>query len=440
MRVKDLRRPLMLIVVILAVFMTAACTDSKDSTSSNSTDEGGGTLTIANVQPFSGTNAAYGPEQQAGCVSAVNLINDAGGVLGNTFECIPVDTRSNPTDAVPAVQQMLATKGDTLAGVVGPSSDEASATIPLLDEATIPYWPNTGDTRYNQQESDYFWRLAVSDDLVGVALAMWADQSGYQKVAIVAGNDPGSQTVMPALKAALAALDIELVAEENVALGQTSYRTEANEVAQAGPEAVIVPTTDPQTVGTFLGELFELGDPVPIIGQVPPLQPRFSKAVKAAIGGDQAYEELFVSVHPGAPEQAGAYDAYSESVLASGDEIDNPSQWAEDPYSMGPYDAVITMALAMLSADSIDPTVFNDGILAVTEAGSGKTLVETFAEGKEALDAGEEIQYVGALGEIVFDAYHNSGGQFIMTKAAGTTEEEVGRISGDQVAEVSNAL
>ncbi|MGH2788742.1 MAG: ABC transporter substrate-binding protein [Actinomycetota bacterium] len=436
---RERRRSRLPLLLVVAIFIAASCSDSEEGSVGNGSDEGGRTLVIANVQPFSGTNAAYGPEQHAGCISAVNIINEAGGVLGNDLSCLEVDTRSNPTDAVPAVQQMLATE-ENLVGVVGPSSDEAAATIPLLNEAGIPYWPDTGDPRYNQQESDTYWRLAISDDLIGLALALWADESGYESVAIFAGNDEGSQPVLPSLRSALGVLGIDLVADESVALGQSSYRSEANTVAQASPDAIIIPTTDPQTVSTFLGELFELYEPIPIIGQVPPLQPRFSKAIKGAIGGDAAYDELYDSVHQYSPPDQPARAAYQETLMASGDEIDDPGQWAEDPYSMAVYDAVMIMSFAMLSADSTDPEEFNSHILGVTEAGSGKTAVQTWEEGKAAFEAGEEIQYVGALGEIAFSEYHNVGGQFIVTRAAGDQEEELGLITGDQITEIQNQI
>ncbi len=45
----------------------------------------------------------------AGCIPAANLINQAGGVLGHQVQCIAVDTRGDPADAVPAAQKLIAT-------------------------------------------------------------------------------------------------------------------------------------------------------------------------------------------------------------------------------------------------------------------------------------------------------------------------------------------
>lgn len=435
-----------LALVLVTAFVAAACDSGSDGSSggdsgaSGASGTTGETLTIAVLQPFSGPDAAYGPEVMAGCVPAKNIINENGGVLGNDLECIAVDTQSNPSEAVPAVQQAVTTE-ENLIAFVGTDSAVAPATVPVLSDTGVVYWPNTGNPRYNQYEDDMYWRLAVSDDQIGIALALFAaEQQGHERVAIVGANDSNSQEVTPSLSAALQELGAEIVAEETIALGQTSYRASANSVAEADPDVIITPTTDPPTISTFLGEFVELHDPVPVIGQVPPLQPRFSRALKGAIGGDAQYEELYSSVGQKALTEGPAWEAFNEALLASEDEVENPSQWSEDPFSMGGYDPVIIMALAMISAESTDPQDFNSHILTVTEPGDGKTTVHTFPEGKEALETGESIQYVGALGEITFNEWHNFAGSFIATRESGDSVQEIAEVSPQRLAEVQAQL
>ena len=68
----------------------------------------GSTLTVADVAPFTGPDAALGPTYLVSCDAATNAINKAGGVLGHMLGCKTVDTRGDPADAVPAVRQMYA--------------------------------------------------------------------------------------------------------------------------------------------------------------------------------------------------------------------------------------------------------------------------------------------------------------------------------------------
>jgi branched-chain amino acid transport system substrate-binding protein len=66
------------------------------------------------------------------------------------------------------------------------------------------------------------------------------------------------------------------------------------------------------------------------------------------------------------------------------------------------------IALAMQASHSSDPAVADSWIPKVTQPGSGKTVVYSYAEGVSALKAGKQIQYLGAAGAIKFDHWHNS--------------------------------
>ena len=72
------------------------------------------------------------------------------------------------------------------------------------------------------------------------------------------------------------------------------------------------------------------------------------------------------------------------------------------------YDGVIAFALAMDVAKSTDPSKYVDQIANVTAPKAGAVVVNTYAEGVDALKAGKTIQYVGASGEMVFDQYNTA--------------------------------
>src|ERR1700730_11179832 len=101
----------------LALLSVAACSSSAGGGSSPAS-----TLTVGEFNPFTGPDAAFGPEMVGGCIPAIRLINAGGGVLGHHMSCVQEDTRGDPADAVPAAQKMMATES-SLVGVLGPSSD-----------------------------------------------------------------------------------------------------------------------------------------------------------------------------------------------------------------------------------------------------------------------------------------------------------------------------
>ena len=415
----------------VALLAVAACS------SSNSTSGGGSTsaaLAVGEFNPFSGPDAAFGPEMVGGCVPAVRLINADGGVLGHQLSCVQEDTRGDPADAVPAAQKMMATE-TSLVGVLGPSSDEALATVPLLNQGNVPMFADTGQAAFDHTRNAYFYRITPADDVKGYAMALWAHKAGYTRAAAIFGNDAGAQSDVPTLVRAFTKLGGTIVYSKPLALDQSSYRAEIENMLAAHPQ-VIFTEVDPQTGATFLSELQQLHGLIPVVGTEVSLQAPWLKAVNGAIGA-AAMAKYFEGMQPYAPASGPAWQTYNKSLLASASQVPKPSQWSTDPYSMTYYDAVNVMALAAIAAKSTAPKVFNPYILKVTEPGSGKTVVTSFAAGKAALKAGKQIQYVGAGGPIVFNQWHNSTGAFEAAKYLKGNPAIVGSVSAAQIASLS---
>src|SRR5215472_859438 len=156
------RRPAAGLLAVLPLLLTLAACASHGSTGGGT--GGTGALTFAVFNPFSGPDASFGPEQLAGCIPAAAAITAAGGILGHkTVSCKTADSRGDPADAVPAAEQLISTT-NSLVGVLGPSSDEASATVPLFNRAHIPMFADTGQAVFNQSSFTYFYRVTPPDD------------------------------------------------------------------------------------------------------------------------------------------------------------------------------------------------------------------------------------------------------------------------------------
>jgi ABC-type branched-subunit amino acid transport system substrate-binding protein len=391
--------------VVLAV-SAAACSSAQSGTVTNST------LTVAAFNPFTGPDASFGPEMMAGCLTAVTAVNAAGGVLSNKVACSAVDTRGDPADAVTAAAKMLATTPH-LFGVLGPSSDEADSTAPLINAAKIPMFADTGEASFDHTKLPYFWRMTPADDVQGAAMALYAHSKGWLKGAAVFGNDVGSQGSVPTLLKSYTALGGQMVLNQKIILGQTSYQPQVEQLIAAKPQ-VIFTEASPQADATFLAELQQLGHLIPVIGSDATIEPQWYTAVSGAIG-KSALSKDYVAATPYAPPSGGGWAAYNKALLTSAGVTKPASQWTDDPYAMVDYDGFIVMALAATAAKSTTPSVWNSFIPAVTTAGGGAVVVNSYAEGIAALKAGKKIDYVGATGLIAFNQYHNSTGGFEIT-------------------------
>ena len=211
-----------------------------------SASSSGGTLNLVAFDPFSGSDASYGPLALSGCYPAVHLINADGGVLGHQLACTSSDTRGDPQDAVPAANALAAHSGNDVA-VLGPSSDEILSTIGILEQAHLPSFPMSGDSQFDQQTNQYFWRLVPPDADEGYSMAAWATKHGYTRAAAVFASGSQAQADGPTSKSGFKALGGTIVANVSLTPGQPSYSTEAAQVAAAHPQVIFYDAGAPES-------------------------------------------------------------------------------------------------------------------------------------------------------------------------------------------------
>lgn len=377
----------------------------------SSGSSGSGPVHVAIFSAFTGADAVDGPIQGAGCIAAQQAINAAGGVLGHKIACVKADSGSDPADAVPAADKMLADTSN-LAAIVGPT-EVAPSTEPIIKRSQVVMFSLSGDPRYDHSTDPYFYRILPSDDVAGTAMAYWAIHSGLKHAAFLFDNDVGSQTVVPSLTYAYKKLGGNVATSITLPPDQSNYRTEVEQLLASHPDGIVT-ETDAQTASTFFSELSELsgGHLVPIQSTATGLVPPYEKALAAAIGTANM-KRYFSGTDISAPAPGAAYDAYKAALHGAGSAIPGAAQYESQPYTAAPYDALIAAALAMTATKSTTPSVYRAHIAQVTGAPrAGAVIVHTYPAGLAALKKGEQITYVGANGAMIFNRYQNAAGTF----------------------------
>lgn len=412
-------------LLALASLALAACG------SGGSAAGGKSVLNEAIIIAYTGTSSFEGVGTDAAILPAIYEINKAGGIMGHKLADIPVDTRSDPADAVPAVEKLLATSSNVI-GAVGIDTTSAPTIVPILNTAHIPMMVNAGEATYNHNTDPYFWRLVAPDSAAGVAEAIWAKRKGYTRVAAVFGNDPGSQGDLPGVIAGAKSLGLDLVANMTLTEDLPTYNAEVQRLINSHPQAIFT-EEDGATAATFFGELKQQGHLVPIIASNSALQSSWYGPMHGAIG--QADVSKYVTaIALGSPTASPGLAAYMNGVQhAKG--VEKPfSQWYTNPIGFALFDGVIVQALAMDASHSVDPAVYNKYIMDVTAPGAGKVVVNTYAQGEKALSQGKKIQYIGASGPILFNKWHNSFGNFAAAiVSANGTPKYLGVITEKQI-------
>jgi len=361
-------------------------------------------LEIAVFSPFTGPNAEYGYFNYDGCVSAVTLVDQSGGVQGHDLSCKIVDNRGDPADAVPAAQNMVAGSSN-LVGEVDGNSGLLSATVPILCKAHLVEMSLGGDPAFDKNTCPYFWRTTPGDDQAGYALAAYIKfDTHYTKIAALFGNDVAAQGNVPGLLAGTKNLGLKIVSNQALALDQTSYASEAQKLKSAHPQ-VIVTESDPQTAGVLFANLKQAGALLPLVGTSGTVGTDYNKASIAAIGS-KAYTKGFVRIIQYTATAGPAFDVWKRGVAAAKG-IKSKSAVVTGFAPEVAYDHVTMEALAMVAAHSTVGSVYDKYVAKITE---GKVVVHSFAQGKAALAKGESIDFVGLEGQISFNRYHNSAG------------------------------
>lgn len=402
---------------------------------------GTGDLLVGVLAPFTGADAGLGPAYYAACLAAMPSINNSGGVGGRKIKCQQFDTRGEPADAVPAANQMVASSSNLMA-VIGCTSDEASTVAPIVDRAHIPMFCMTGQSEFDKTNFKYFHRLVPADIFDAYAMVGFAlygpGHPAYKKVALVFGDDIGSQTFAPPATNALTKLGAQ-VQNFPIHLGASSYRTEVASVIAYHPDVIFTEALG--SAGTFLGEFKSQngGQMIPFVGTSATIDPTWFQQVRDAIGIDDL-TKYYHGVDLGYSFSGPAYEQFLTNLNAAAAQFADAPKYKQRGSTLHLYDGVITAALAMLAANSSNPVDYNPKIVSITNGVSGATEVHTFKEGADALKAGKSIHYVGAGGSVTFNQYNNSESGYIwVTYDAQGNEVRVGQMTPQQTQQISQA-
>jgi ABC-type branched-subunit amino acid transport system substrate-binding protein len=393
---------------------TATGTEAPSGGSSTETaSAGGGTAT--------GTTTASGPDkvvfgQPAGisgkwdflqpAVSqaselATQEINDAGGPLDAEFELLRRDTAVNPQQARQVVRQLV--NNDGVPAINGLFSSEIVPLWDFIQELSVPIispWPGTTflDTRGGDRgtpddlaDDEWLWRTVIGDTVHTAGAAKAMVDNDFTTIGVLNGTSAGERSWADSFVAAFENLDGTVAQRVEVSEGQSSYQSSLDRLFQADFDAwaLAVALTDATTI---VRDWSNAG-----YGRQLLLEDGLMDADLIEAVGEEA-EGAWIAA---GSTQGPNYDSFLSGFQSTGD---------ADVHTWGvaSYDATNVLALATHRAGEATAEGIQRNIGPVTREGG--TTVSNFAEGKEALDAGEEINYEGAVTPVDFTDFGNVWG------------------------------
>ncbi|HKV59906.1 MAG TPA: ABC transporter substrate-binding protein [Ktedonobacteraceae bacterium] len=379
--------------LILLAMLVTACGGSSNNGNSGSTNTS--PIKVGVIGPMSGFESFIGPDILKGVQVAVDQINANGGILGRQVQIVTADTGGDAVDAVPALRKLI--NVDQVNLIVGPSSLEAEAVLPILQQSKIPDVIVGGTTQLDNLTSKYVWRSSPSDNLLGVAMAYYAHSKGYTKAAVVFGSNESAQTLKAPVVDAFKRHGGTIVADINLVPDQSSYRSEIEQIYAANPQVVFT-QVDAQTGATLFSEIKELkGLSLPFIGTDVTASSDFIKAITPATA-----QKVLTSLQ-GTSTGTQATDEFKQLYQA---------KFSATPVELADYgyDGMNILALAADAAGSLNGDAV--GAKMKTVANPPGTTVYDYKTAYTALKAGTKINYDGASGPMDFNEHNNVTGGF----------------------------
>ncbi|MEQ2527184.1 ABC transporter substrate-binding protein [Robertmurraya yapensis] len=258
----------LLMTSVLFAGVLAGCASGNETTGGS--DGGGDTIKIGANLELSGAVASYGEGIKEGIDLAIEEINAAGGVDGKELEVVPVDNKSEGSEATNAAIKLV--NQDKVTAIIGSAtSGNTKAQTQIADEGkTILITPSgTADDLTLGTDGnviDYVFRTSFIDSFQGKVAANFATDLGIKNAAIYADNASDyAKGLAKSFKETFEAAGGKVVAEESYMADDTDFRSTLTNLKSAEPEFIFIPGYY-EEVGLIVKQARELGIDVPLMG------------------------------------------------------------------------------------------------------------------------------------------------------------------------------
>lgn len=334
---------------------------------------------------------------------AADDINNNGGLLkGDTLSMVLGDSACDPKVAVDTGNKLV--NVEQVVGIVGPSCSGATngmvqaVTIPagvvvISDSATAPSITDLDD-------KDTVFRVAPSDAYQGLAIAKLVTQAGIKKVAVTYSNDDYNAGIAKVFVEEFAKMGGTVTGNQAHEPNKASYRSELATLSEGGPEALALFAYYGSSGITIIKNSLENG----LFGKFYAADGMFDISVIDQIGADNLRGNITITQASSDFDDA-SFKAFAEEYKKTGGD---PAA----PYAAHGYDATFLLAMAIEKAGSADRTKIAAALREIANAPGEVIRPGEWAKAKELIDAGKDVNYEGASGNVDFDANGDVGGVF----------------------------
>lgn len=180
------------VFLAIAVLLTGCSGGSKDPSNSGGSKDAEKIIKIGMVGPLTGDYATYGQSVRNGVQTAIDEINEKGGVNGLTLQLVAEDSKGDSTEAANAIQKLI--DQDKVTAIVGAVLSGETATVaPIAQDFGVLMITPSSTAPGLADTGDYIFRNVITDDVQARQMAEYAvSELGLEKFAVLyANNDYG---------------------------------------------------------------------------------------------------------------------------------------------------------------------------------------------------------------------------------------------------------
>lgn len=242
---KNCTRKILALVLAFCLCLMAVGCSSSQKTDDTLADGGqalsGKTVKIGVFVPLSGTTADKGKRIKDAVTMAAEERNANGGILGAQIEVIVEDDEGVAASAVSAVTKLV--NNDGCCALIGsnPSSCTVAAMSIAAQYGIVQIAPNSSSPKIGSQDGNEWVFQTIPSDAIQAKFLVdyFVNDCGYERIAIIAGNDDYGQGGAKGAVAALEELGLEPVVVESYTSGDKDFTAQINNIKAANPDALV---------------------------------------------------------------------------------------------------------------------------------------------------------------------------------------------------------
>jgi branched-chain amino acid transport system substrate-binding protein len=340
----------------------------------------------------------WGRPVAAAAQLAIDLVNEAGGVQGCQIESVIRDTQTDPKVGVDAARAMVDLERiQVLLGAVS-----SAVSMPILTSVTVPAnvmqisccTSSTAFTTLSEEgKTNGLWFRTFATSAVQAAVgSRLLKEGGFQNITIFYKNDDWGQDMGQLVASNLQRLGINVTASIAINDGQASYQAEVASALGDAPDAIYLALYPPEGIAVVRNWIAFGGTRHMVMANA-----LKSDEFRDNVGFQYLADAMGTDT---APPRVSSADAFTELYR---------NRFASEPNSPGLSNSFDAAMIALLAMEAAGPGAKGPAIARavsrVTDPdGTPITAdIEGIQKAAEVFEAGGNIMYQGATGNVRFD-------------------------------------